>query len=83
MDSADLSRDSSGTRSFSQFIVELADRQPLLVLPSISLLLSHLDGDVSFSSLISVSFQSVDILDLSKDSNKRIFKSIFSCLYEL
>ena len=49
MDSADLSRDSSGTRSFSQFIVELAGKQPSLVLPSISLLLSHLDGDVSFA----------------------------------
>ena len=47
MDSADLSRDTSGTRSFSQFVVELADRQPSLVLPNISLLLCHLDGDVS------------------------------------
>ena len=47
MDSTDLSRDVSGTRSFSQFVVELADRQASLVLPNISLLLSHLDGDVS------------------------------------
>ncbi|XP_065053020.1 condensin complex subunit 1-like isoform X1 [Rhopilema esculentum] len=45
MDSTDLSRDVSGTRSFSQFVVELADRQASLVLPNISLLLSHLDGD--------------------------------------
>ena len=48
MDSADLSRDTSGTRSFSQFIVELAERQPSLILPNISLLLCHLDGDVGY-----------------------------------
>eukprot|EP00794_Sanderia_malayensis_P003745 gene3745-4267_t len=45
MDSTDLSRDTSGTRSYSQFIVDLADKQPTLVLPNISLLLCHLDGD--------------------------------------
>ncbi len=53
MDSADLSRDTSGTRAFSQFVVELAEKQPSLVLPNISLLLCHLDGDVSFISVIS------------------------------
>lgn len=47
MDSSDLSRDSSGTRSFSQFIVEVADKIPNQVLPNISLLMAHLDGDVS------------------------------------
>ena len=55
MDSADLSRDTSGTRSFSQFVVELADRQPSLVLPNISLLLCHLDGDVSSLQFASLS----------------------------
>lgn len=47
MDASDLSRDTSGTRSFSQFIVEIADKMPSYVLPNISLLMSHLDGDVS------------------------------------
>ena len=56
MDSADLSRDSSGTRSLSQFIVELADKQPSHVLPNISLLLSHLDGDVSFRDCFDINF---------------------------
>lgn len=45
MDASDLSRDTSGTRSFSQFIVEIADKMPSYVLPNISLLMSHLDGD--------------------------------------
>ena len=47
MESSDLSRDASGTRAFSQFLVELADKIPNLVLPNISLLMAHLEGDVS------------------------------------
>ena len=46
MDGNELSRDTSGTRSFSQFIVELTNKIPAYVLPNISLLSSHLDGDV-------------------------------------
>ncbi|XP_066912331.1 condensin complex subunit 1-like [Clytia hemisphaerica] len=45
MESSDLSRDTSGTRAFSQFLVELADKIPNQVLPNISLLMAHLDGD--------------------------------------
>jgi len=47
MESSDLSRDTSGTRAFSQFLVELADKIPGQVLPNISLLMAHLEGDVS------------------------------------
>ena len=46
MESSDLSRDTSGTRAFSQFLVDLADRIPNHVLPNISLLMAHLDGEV-------------------------------------
>ncbi|KAG1681236.1 Condensin complex subunit 1 [Nymphon striatum] len=45
MDDNDLARDNSETRSFSQFLVEIAQQMPTLVLPSISLLLPHLNGD--------------------------------------
>jgi len=45
MDGGELSRDTSGTRSFSQFIVEISDKIPSYVLPNISLLMAHLDGD--------------------------------------
>ena len=50
MEASDLSRDTSGTRSFSQFLVELADKIPNQVLPNISLLMAHLDGEVSKNS---------------------------------
>jgi len=46
MDSSDLARDLSGTRAYSQFIMELAEKCPAAVLPNISLLLGHLDGEV-------------------------------------
>lgn len=46
MESSDLSRDTSGTRAFSQFLVDLADRIPNHVLPNISLLMAHLEGEV-------------------------------------
>ncbi|XP_071110071.1 condensin complex subunit 1-like [Haliotis cracherodii] len=45
IDSQDLSRDTSGTRAYSLFLVELAERVPAVMLPNISVLLCHLDGD--------------------------------------
>ena len=48
MESSDLSRDASGTRAFSQFLVDLADRIPNHVLPNISLLMAHLEGEVRY-----------------------------------
>ncbi|XP_067659519.1 condensin complex subunit 1-like [Haliotis asinina] len=45
IDAQDLSRDTSGTRAYSLFLVELAERVPAVMLPNISVLLCHLDGD--------------------------------------
>ncbi|XP_022111340.1 condensin complex subunit 1-like isoform X2 [Acanthaster planci] len=45
LDPRDLARDNSGTRSYAAFLVELAEKIPGLMLPSISLLLCHLDGE--------------------------------------
>ena len=45
-DPRDLSLDTSGTRCFSTFLVELAQSVPAAVLPSISVLLPHLGGEV-------------------------------------
>ena len=46
MDTRDLSRDTSGTRAYSAFLVELAGKIPAVMMPNISVLLSLLDGDV-------------------------------------
>lgn len=45
IDSKELARDTSGTRSYSLFLVDLAERLPELMKPSISLLTTHLDGE--------------------------------------
>jgi condensin complex subunit 1 len=47
LDASDLSRDTSGTRSLSLFVCELAERVPILVFPTISSLVPHLDGEVN------------------------------------
>ena len=47
MDSGDLAKDTSGTKAYSDFLVDLASRIPALVVPSVSLLICHLDGEVS------------------------------------
>jgi len=46
MDPKELSRDSSGTRAYAAFLVELARCVPAVMLPSISVLLVLLDGEV-------------------------------------
>eukprot|EP00057_Strongylocentrotus_purpuratus_P001456 XP_001199144.2 PREDICTED: condensin complex subunit 1 [Strongylocentrotus purpuratus] len=45
IDSHDLTRDNSGTRSYASFLVEMAERVPDAMLPCISLILCHLDGE--------------------------------------
>ena len=45
LDSKELSRDTSGTKAFSQFLVEMSERVPDLLQPCLSLLQLHLDGD--------------------------------------
>lgn len=49
IDPKDLERDASGTRCYSDFLVELASRIPEHILPNMSLLLCHLDTEVSFN----------------------------------
>ena len=45
-DPRDLSQDTSGTRCFASFLVELSQLVPAAVLPSISVLMPHLSGEV-------------------------------------
>ena len=47
MDTKELSRDSSGTRAYAAFLLELSRCVPAVMLPSISVLLVLLDGEVS------------------------------------
>lgn len=47
MSSQDVAQDSSGAKSVSTFIAETAEKVPKTILPSISLLLMHLDSEVS------------------------------------
>lgn len=42
IDSRELSRDTSGTRSYSLFLVELAERLPENMKPSLAILSVHL-----------------------------------------
>ena len=46
MDPRDLARDTSGTRAYADFLVELAGRVPTQIIPNISVLLCHLNGEV-------------------------------------
>ena len=46
MDPKELSRDTSGTRAFANFLVELGKCVPAVMLPSISVLLVLLDEEV-------------------------------------
>ncbi|KAK7496786.1 hypothetical protein BaRGS_00011995 [Batillaria attramentaria] len=45
MDPRDASRDTSGARAYSQFLVELAEKVPAAMLPNVSVVLTHLDGE--------------------------------------
>ena len=46
MDPGDLAADTSGTRSYAAFIVEVAQSVPSAVVPSVRHLLPHLNGEV-------------------------------------
>ena len=48
MDPRDLARDTSGTRAYADFLVELAGRVPAQIIPNISVLLCHLNGEVRY-----------------------------------
>ena len=50
MDPRDLARDTSGTRAYSDFLIELAGRVPSQIIPNISVLLCHLNGEVRLGS---------------------------------
>jgi condensin complex subunit 1 len=41
MDPKDIARDSSGTRCVASFLVEVAEKIPLVMLPSISVLMDY------------------------------------------
>ena len=45
VDVKEMSRDTSGTRAFSQFLIEVAERLPEQLQPCLVLLMKHLDGE--------------------------------------
>lgn len=45
-DSSDLMQNTSGARAYSQFLVEVAERLPVLIMPAINALTIHLEGEV-------------------------------------
>ncbi|ESO89837.1 hypothetical protein LOTGIDRAFT_61640, partial [Lottia gigantea] len=45
LDSRDIAKDTSGTRILAQFLVELSHQLPAAMLPTISVLIGHLDGE--------------------------------------
>jgi len=45
LDPKEMARDTSGTRAYSLFLLDLAERLPEGMKPSLSLLLAHLDGE--------------------------------------
>lgn len=47
MDPRDATHDTSGAKAYSQFLVELAEKVPTAMLPNISVVLTHLDGEVN------------------------------------
>lgn len=54
-DSSDLMQDTSGARAYSQFLVEVAERVPELIVPAINALAVHLEGEVCLTFLTMVS----------------------------
>jgi hypothetical protein len=45
-DSSDLMQDTSGAKAYSQFLVEVAERVPELIMPAVNALTLHLEGEV-------------------------------------
>lgn len=54
MDPKELARDSSGTRAYAAFLVELAQCVPEVVLPNISVILDLLDGEVTIFEIMAL-----------------------------
>ena len=52
MNPADLAKDTSGTRSYASFLMELAEKVPAVMLPNLSLLQGLLDGEVCFLNML-------------------------------
>lgn len=48
MDPKELARDNAATKAYASFMVDLSDRVPTAVLPCASMILCHLDEDVSY-----------------------------------
>ncbi|XP_042208169.1 condensin complex subunit 1-like [Homarus americanus] len=75
VDVRDLVKDTSGLRNFTQFLVEVADKCPQVVMPSLSLLINFLDEEANtmrscvLSILGSVVLKALSIVDLD-DKNK-------------
>lgn len=68
-DSSDLMQDTSGAKAYSQFLVEVAERLPELIMPAVNALTVHLEGEVclTFLGLISESctYSSVQVTIIS------------------
>ncbi|CAL4065928.1 unnamed protein product, partial [Meganyctiphanes norvegica] len=45
IDHRDMAKDSSGMRNYSQFLVEVSERSPQVIMPSLSLLINFLDEE--------------------------------------
>lgn len=44
----DLAKEGASARSYSGFLTDLAEKSPTVVLANVSLLMIHLDGEVSY-----------------------------------
>ncbi len=85
LDTKELSRDTSGTRAFSQFLVEISERVPEQLQPCLSLLQLHLDGDSYMlrKSILSVFMEIVMRLfstDKLEDNAKETRDQYLDCL---
>ena len=47
MDARDVSKESSSMRNYSQFLIEVAEKCPQVIMPSLSLLTTFLDQEVN------------------------------------
>lgn len=48
MDARDLAKDTSGLRNFTQFLMEISDKFPQIMMPTLSLLINFLHEEVSY-----------------------------------
>ena len=87
LDSKELNRDTSGTRSYSLFLIELSERLPEQMKPCVSLLLMHLDGE-SYMLRKSILFVLAEIVgriysaESLDDANKEARDQYLECLQD-